>query len=396
MEGGLSASAASWVLLACFIGGVLGIQTVSRCLHHFIPSHAVNCDHTHEEIAHDDSRPQKRGRSHPGSRGRSLGSANGKASEFTPLLSPENGGISRPLVSKRGVSQVDGSSQNQSREAPRVAERRPSMIEVPQRILSFVKDTKSNCDEEGPCYGYTDPCGQGCLMRLGPKAPTVLRVSSSNRGSIPVASILDGQDLDHAASQGTASERTTREHSPELIDETCELDKTDLEAQHHHHVPENAFMSIGLQTSIAIALHKLPEGFITYATNHVNPTLGFSVFTALFIHNISEGFALALPLFLALHSRVRAIFWAFILGSVSQPVGAGIAVAWFKIAGRGGLVPGSVVYGCMFAVTSGIMASVALTLLLEGLSLNHNSNTCITYGFAGMAIMGISNALTAS
>jgi zinc transporter, ZIP family len=179
------------------------------------------------------------------------------------------------------------------------------------------------------------------------------------------------------------------------MDEACdsETDTEDIEAQHHHHDPENAFMSIGLQTSIAIALHKLPEGFITYATNHAKPSLGFSVFMALFIHNITEGFALSLPLFLALHSKFRPMFWATLLG-VSQPLGAGIAAARFKIAGHEGHKPGSAVYGIMFAVTAGIMASVALHLFVESLSLTHNRQLCIAFGFVGMAIMGMSNALT--
>jgi ZIP family zinc transporter len=199
----------------------------------------------------------------------------------------------------------------------------------------------------------------------------------------------------------STSSRITRAHTHtpfehDAVDEACESDSSeDLEAQHHHHVPENAFMSIGLQTSIAIALHKLPEGFITYATNHANPSLGFSVFMALFVHNITEGFAMALPLFLALNSRFHAMFWASLLGGVSQPLGAGIAAAWFKIAGHEGHKPGEAVYGCMFAITAGIMASVALQLFVESLSLNHNRNLCIAFAFIVMAIMGMSNALTA-
>ncbi|KAI9842181.1 MAG: hypothetical protein M1830_007820, partial [Pleopsidium flavum] len=108
---------------------------------------------------------------------------------------------------------------------------------------------------------------------------------------------------------------------------------------HHHHVPTNAFLSIGLQTSIAIALHKLPEGFITFATNHANPKLGFAVFLALFIHNITEGFAMALPLYLALGSRWKAMFWSSLLGGISQPLGAGVAAIWFKVAGRSDMAP---------------------------------------------------------
>lgn len=121
---------------------------------------------------------------------------------------------------------------------------------------------------------------------------------------------------------------------------------------HHHHVPANAFLSIGLQTSLAIALHKLPEGFITYATNHASAKLGFAVFVALFIHNIGEGFAMALPLYLAIKSRPKAMLWSALLGGASQPLGAGVAALWFHLAGSGSdMEPGRALYGGMFAVT---------------------------------------------
>lgn len=169
-------------------------------------------------------------------------------------------------------------------------------------------------------------------------------------------------------------------------------DDADLEAQHHHHVPTNAFLSIGLQTSIAIALHKFPEGFITFATNHANPTLGFNVFMALFVHNITEGFAMALPLFMALGSRWRAMLWSALLGGLSQPLGAGVAALWFNLTRRTHLSLNSVAYACLFAITSGIMISVGLQLFVEGLSLNHNRNLCIFFGFLGMALLGTSTA----
>jgi ZIP family zinc transporter len=167
----------------------------------------------------------------------------------------------------------------------------------------------------------------------------------------------------------------------------------DVEAQHHHHVPTNAFLSIGLQTVIAITLHKFPEGFITYATNHANPSLGFNVFMALFVHNIAEGFAMALPLYMAVGSRLRAMLWSSLLGGLSQPLGAGIAVLWFKIANRSNIVIDNVAYACLFAATSGIMTSVALQLFVESLSLNHNRDLSIFFAFLGMTILGVSNAL---
>lgn len=200
--------------------------------------------------------------------------------------------------------------------------------------------------------------------------------------------------------QSTESSDTLEETTS---DENNNLDKTHTNNttssehpdRHHHHVPSNAFLSIGLQTSIAIALHKLPEGFITYATNHANPKLGFAVFLALFIHNITEGFAMALPLYLAINSRIKAMLISFVLGGLSQPIGAGVAAIWFKLAGHGDWAPSAGVYGAMFAITAGIMASVALQLFSESLDLTHSRTLCMVGAFTGMGILGFSSALTA-
>lgn len=60
---------------------------------------------------------------------------------------------------------------------------------------------------------------------------------------------------------------------------------------------------------------------------------------------------MALPLYLAVGSRWKAMFWSSLLGGLSQPMGAGVAAVWFKVAGTGGGKPGEGVYGIMFAIT---------------------------------------------
>ncbi|TAQ90902.1 hypothetical protein B7494_g764 [Chlorociboria aeruginascens] len=401
-KSGFSPSIASWILLASFMGGFVGIQIVSRFLHHYIPSHVVDCDHSHSDGTHENTTNNSRTpsySSHDHSRrlshaSKSIVETNGNAVESTPLLAAQHG-VNRNSLSKH-PSPMDGPD-----DVP--DSRRPSIVQVQKRVMSFVKDTKTNCDEGGPCYGYTDPCGQECFKHMNAKTPTSVRHSTFTRtttGNFPnrpshlVQRTLEEEESDSETSPRSTTAVLSPRASRDPSREPFVLDEEDVEAQHHHHVPENAFLSIGLQTSIAIALHKLPEGFITYATNHANPSLGFSIFMALFVHNITEGFAMALPLYLALGSRVRAMFWSSLLGGISQPLGAGIAAAWFQIAGHDGHKPGSAVYGCMFAITAGIMTSVALQLFVESLSLVHNRNLCIASGFIGMSIMGMSNALT--
>ncbi|OTA95835.1 hypothetical protein M434DRAFT_393483 [Hypoxylon sp. CO27-5] len=429
MKGGYPDQTAGFILMACFVGGFVGIQILSRLFHRFLPSHVVDCDHSHDDhaldshsISHSHGNGFSRRQSHAHSIGRhhsihahfrlpkpDMG-GNGHANEVTPLLPTDASNETRharPLRRAETLSPTH-TTPHPALRSPRnraaTSERRPSMLQ--KRVMSFVKDTKPNCDEAGPCYGYTDPCGQECFKHLTnrsgilSRAPTTLLRTTTTGHS---ETCIDEADSDHNndndhSSQVSPTYRTSRAHSRDVHyeheDEGHSETSEDLEAQHHHHVAENAFLSIGLQTSIAIALHKFPEGFITYATNHANPSLGFNVFLALFVHNISEGFALALPLYMALNSRLQAMLWASMLGGLSQPMGAGIAVLWFKLAQHTNITPDAVAYGCLFAITAGIMASVALTLFVESLSLNHNQNLSILFAFLGMTLLGVSNAFT--
>ncbi|KAM5351278.1 hypothetical protein ACJ41O_004001 [Fusarium nematophilum] len=447
--------AAGFVMMGCFIAGFIGIQAVSRFLHQHMPTHVVDCDHTHEEAASKDpnacqhSRRQSRASrarrrmSRPSSSHVPVDKSNASLEnghdhvgpvETTPLLESARNGrskVPKRRASARGDEMIQHSlspsGTNQSRPTTGniepLPERRKSMLQVHKRVMSFVQDTKCNCDELGSCYGYSDPCGQECFKHLNnrsvlpPRQQHILRTTTGSflgRGHDHTHDHHNDHHHDHEDDHAaepliSPNFRTSRAKSREPIDPLAEADISehasscssleegdDVEAQHHHHVPTNAFLSIGLQTSIAIALHKFPEGFITYATNHVNPSLGFNVFMALFVHNITEGFAMCLPLYMALGSRWRAMAWSAFLGGLSQPIGAGIAALWFKLASRTNMAPNSVAYACLFAVTSGIMVSVALQLFVEAMSLNHNRNLCIFFGFLGMALLGLSNALVGS
>ena len=440
-DGGLAPNAAAYATIGCFLGGVGGIQLFSRLLHHYIPSHVVDCDHSHnddngnEDLDHENH--------HHGSHGHKR---NGTVTEETPLLASHDVSDLKAIPEVRPGSVAP--EMDQRHDSLDLAVRRPSLqTRLTTRMSTFVLGAKS-CDEGGPCFGYSEPCGQECFKAVsrsptrastrafgrfslsGPSIkPSLLRTATTphTRAKLGSHAGID-EETAHFAPRPTMPgrpegssnaifrgregnrERASSHLNSEISHESGEhgsmndndrraslssMSETANEASHHHHVPTNAFLAIGLQTSIAIALHKLPEGFITYATNHANPKLGFTVFMALFIHNITEGFAMALPLYLAINSRWKAMFWSSLLGGVSQPLGAAVAALWFKIAGTGDAAPGDVVYGCMFAITSGIMASVALQLFSESLSLTHNRNICTAFAFIGMGILGISFALTA-
>ncbi|PTB66305.1 hypothetical protein BBK36DRAFT_1119414 [Trichoderma citrinoviride] len=427
---GWSDQAAGLVMMLCFALGFFGIQAVSRILHQFMPSHVVDCDHSHGGRASQDghSHPLDRAHSRPSRARRRLSrppdnkisditegsEAQPLMSESTPLLNSERTRPNPFLPVRDSIR--DGSSLSPTRSRATTgadavnSSRRSSAFEVPRRVMSFVKDMKRDCSESGPCYGYSDPCGQECFKHLSNRAASV-RQPSSVRSITGHFQAHHSFHATHDPANGDPNDvpispsRLASRDSTTLTDEDSstsdnaypcsQMDEGDAEAQHHHHVPTNAFLSIGLQTSIAIALHKFPEGFITYATNHANPALGFNVFMALFVHNISEGFAMALPLYMALGSRWRAMAWSAVLGGLSQPFGAGIAALWFKLANKTNTAPSAVAYACLFALTAGIMVSVGLQLFVESLSFNHNQNLCVFFAFLGMCLLGFSNALVA-
>ena len=415
IKSGMSPAAAAATMIGCFLGGVVGIQALSNVLHRFIPSHVVDCDHAHK----DGDEQQYDSRKKP-----QEDLENQALSDDRPLLSRDEYDSNQQRQSPRRA--VPETRQRPS--APRLGfqqTRRPSL----QALRSFVSNTRPRCGEGGPCFGYSNPCGNECYKHISQPSS---RLSSDHLGKRrhPVGRSVstpgppsndrrlrdvseDSPPLPHEHNLGYGSFTQTNGHSHKLasidsddeslstVDEDYNDRHQHSEASssaanhHHHHVASNAFLSIGLQTSIAITLHKLPEGFITYATNHANPKLGFSVFMALFIHNITEGFALALPLYLAMNSRWKAMVAASILGGASQPLGAGIAELWFRVAQSRDMVPSESVYGVMFAITSGIMTSVALQLFSESLELTHRKAMCTTFAFIGMGILGFSNALTA-
>lgn len=407
-KGGLGPKVATVVLIASFLVGAAIISVLSQILHQFIPHSVVDCDHAHgdEEEGVGDHDDAGHDHSHP----------SGKPMEEQ---------WSSPL--EQSQSSYGGTENGHSQ----VLSRRPSLhTQISTKVTNLVKGSKEFCDENGKCFGYSDPCGNECFRNIQHDRVPRLLHSASGRNLRPTGSRTQTVPAERQPLLNTRpslpdvneySPLTPTVSGPATMESRTSMNgngnghalhkqpshaslashaSATSHAQHHHHVPTNAFLSIGLQTSIAIALHKIPEGFITYATNHANPRLGVSIFLALFIHNITEGFALALPLYLAINSRVKAMAWSTLLGGLSQPLGAGVAALCFGIArkhageGDGG-EPGELVYGVMFALTAGVMAMVSLQLLGQSLEMTHSRGVCFVSAFAGMGILGLSSALTA-
>ena len=47
-QAGFAPQPAAYLLIGLFLLGVVGIQVISGFIHHYMPSHVVDCAHTHE------------------------------------------------------------------------------------------------------------------------------------------------------------------------------------------------------------------------------------------------------------------------------------------------------------------------------------------------------------
>ncbi|CAG8471846.1 12114_t:CDS:2 [Ambispora leptoticha] len=153
-------------------------------------------------------------------------------------------------------------------------------------------------------------------------------------------------------------------------------------------------MKIGIQSALAISIHKFPEGLITFITSQASPSLGFALFLAIAIHNISEGFTIALPLYMATKSRIKSFLYASLLGGLSQPFGALLGWAFIR---ESYLEHWDVnaVYGGLFACVSGLMTVIVIQGMLPQAIKNDTSGGTLVniFFFLGMFAMGLSSAL---
>ncbi|CDK27419.1 unnamed protein product [Kuraishia capsulata CBS 1993] len=175
-----------------------------------------------------------------------------------------------------------------------------------------------------------------------------------------------------------------------------EADRDDEEEDHHHHIttPLSRLLSIGLQTVLALTLHKFPEGFIVYSTSNADEQTGLSIFLSMFIHNFVEGFTMALPLYIALDSRVKAILIVGLLGGLAQPVGALCSYLIF----RGKFLnlddpKNLMIFGSLMCVTSGFLTIIGFQMLSSSIAFGGSQSKVLTWACLGISLIGLSYVL---
>ncbi len=81
---------------------------------------------------------------------------------------------------------------------------------------------------------------------------------------------------------------------------------------------------VGVLSMLALMLHNLPEGIVTFLSSYQNMTLGLQLSLAIMAHNIPEGISIAVPIYYSTGSKKKAIKMTFLSG-LAEPLGALLA-----------------------------------------------------------------------
>jgi ZIP family zinc transporter len=147
----------------------------------------------------------------------------------------------------------------------------------------------------------------------------------------------------------------------------------------------HSLMRTSLLVGLAISLHNLPEGLATFVGYMSDPKAGILIAISIALHNIPEGIAIAVPVYYATGSKLKAILWAGVSG-LAEPIGALIGLA-IVLSGQLSFLA----MGIIMALIAGIMTGITFRELLPRAMQYDPSNRWTTNGiFAGMAIMAVS------
>ena len=164
-----------------------------------------------------------------------------------------------------------------------------------------------------------------------------------------------------------------------------DLDTAVSQEEETDHSERNVMKRMGFFMALAIAIHNFPEGLATFIATIEEPALGIGFAVAIAIHNIPEGIAVAVPIYRATHSRLKA-FWYALISGFAEPFGA--LIGFFILS----QFINDYVFGVIFAAVAGIMIYVSLDQLLPTAK-KHDPHLPIVGVFLGMAIMASSLVL---
>lgn len=120
---------------------------------------------------------------------------------------------------------------------------------------------------------------------------------------------------------------------------------------------DNKLYKLGVINTIALIIHNIPEGILTFSTTTANLSLGITLALSIMFHNIPEGISISIPIYYSTKSKGKAFIYTFISG-FSEIFGAFITYIFlYKFIDYSFI-------GTILSLTIGIMSYISLFELL--------------------------------
>lgn len=143
---------------------------------------------------------------------------------------------------------------------------------------------------------------------------------------------------------------------------------------------DNKLYKLGVINALALMIHNIPEGILTFSTATTNLSLGITLALSIIFHNIPEGISISIPIYYSTGSKKKAFFYTFISG-FSEILGAIITYIFlYKYISNAFI-------GIILSLTVGIMFYIALNELLPSAIKYNNKNLTIVAFIIGFIFM---------
>lgn len=226
------------------------------------------------------------------------------------------------------------------------------------------------------------------------KVPFMILFSLATSGVSPKQKVSEGEFISNPIIEGKKDLSLPNENGETLVEmhtrgyrvksisgSTRDLSKSEYYVEKSE---ASKLKAVGILSAIAIALHNIPEGIVTYIGYVDNPIIGITLAIGIAAHNIPEGLSVALPVYYATNSRGKAFLWSLLSG-LAEPLGAFLCMLFIQ------QFMNDYIFGFLFGFTGGVMTYICVyELIPTGIQLDVEKNYT-TVGFIfGMGFIMIS------
>ena len=115
----------------------------------------------------------------------------------------------------------------------------------------------------------------------------------------------------------------------------------------------NKLYKIGIINTLALMIHNIPEGILTFSTTTANISLGLTLALSIMCHNIPEGISISIPIYYSTKDKKKVFFYTVISG-FSEVFGAFLTYLFlYKFINN-------YFIGIILSLTTGIMIYISL------------------------------------